>query len=177
MQCHGLRMRIRLAAGPGGGQDARAARAGYAPQAARSIRRTPDPVPTSSRSAGRRALKGSVAAGDLGDRHRVSVGFPGLVRNGRVRNIPALSRVAYDGETDPALEAAWRALAARDVSLQSDLRGALDRAIGDCDRCGHDMCPLVTSRPAVEYPEWPPHIAADRTPYDSESKLNATPPH
>ncbi|MHB0928997.1 MAG: ROK family protein [Candidatus Nanopelagicales bacterium] len=43
----------------------------------------------------------------LGDYDRVSVGFPGLVRNGVVGNIPSLSRSAYDGVTDPALVAAW----------------------------------------------------------------------
>ena len=43
----------------------------------------------------------------LGIYHRVSVGFPGLVRNGRVRNIPSLSRATYDGDTDPELESAW----------------------------------------------------------------------
>ncbi len=57
----------------------------------------------------------------LGVRHRVSVGFPGLVRNGKVRNIPSLSRAAYDGETDPELEEAWRGF---------DLAGALSTAFG-----------------------------------------------
>ncbi|MBI1376865.1 MAG: ROK family protein [Frankiales bacterium] len=57
----------------------------------------------------------------LGVYHRVSVGFPGLVRNGRVRNIPSLSRTAYDGETDPALEKAWRGF---------DLAAALREAFG-----------------------------------------------
>jgi polyphosphate glucokinase len=44
---------------------------------------------------------------DLGERDRASVGFPGLVRGGRVGNIPSLSRRAYDGEHDPNLEHAW----------------------------------------------------------------------
>jgi polyphosphate glucokinase len=44
---------------------------------------------------------------DLPSFHRVSVGFPGLVRDGIVRNIPSLSRTAYDGPTDPALEEQW----------------------------------------------------------------------
>jgi polyphosphate glucokinase len=38
---------------------------------------------------------------------RVSVGFPGLVRGGRVYNIPALSRMTYGGEPDPELAEAW----------------------------------------------------------------------
>jgi polyphosphate glucokinase len=57
----------------------------------------------------------------LGVRHRVSVGFPGLVRNGIVRNIPSLSRTAYDGATDPRLEQAWHGF---------DLAAALTAAFG-----------------------------------------------
>jgi polyphosphate glucokinase len=38
----------------------------------------------------------------LGDHHRVSVGFPGLVRGGRVRNIPSLSRAAYAARPTPS---------------------------------------------------------------------------
>lgn len=44
---------------------------------------------------------------DLGSWDRVSVGFPGLVRDGKIRNIPTLSRRAYDGDSDPDLEALW----------------------------------------------------------------------
>ncbi len=44
----------------------------------------------------------------LGEHHRVSVGFPGLVRDGKVRNIPSLSRETYDGDSDPGLEHQWR---------------------------------------------------------------------
>jgi polyphosphate glucokinase len=57
----------------------------------------------------------------LGNHHRVSVGFPGLVRGGRVRNIPSLSRASYDGEADPDLEKAWQ---------DFDLAGALSDAFG-----------------------------------------------
>ena len=38
---------------------------------------------------------------------RVSVGFPGLVREGVVFNVPALSRSEYGGETDPQLVERW----------------------------------------------------------------------
>lgn len=41
------------------------------------------------------------------DVHRVSVGFPGLVRHGRVVEVPSLSRSEYSGERDPELAAAW----------------------------------------------------------------------
>ena len=43
----------------------------------------------------------------LGEFNRVSVGFPGLVRHGKVWHIPSLSRSSYGGETDPALVEAW----------------------------------------------------------------------
>lgn len=41
------------------------------------------------------------------DVHRVSVGFPGLVRDGHVIEVPSLSRAVYGGERDPELAAAW----------------------------------------------------------------------
>jgi polyphosphate glucokinase len=44
---------------------------------------------------------------DLPEAHRVSVGFPGLVRDGIVRNVPSLSRREYGGEADPELQAKW----------------------------------------------------------------------
>lgn len=39
--------------------------------------------------------------------HRVAVGFPGLVRGGVVRNVPAFSKAEYGGEEDPELKAQW----------------------------------------------------------------------
>lgn len=41
------------------------------------------------------------------DYHRASVGFPGLVRGGRVIEVPSLSRRVYGGDRDPELAAAW----------------------------------------------------------------------
>jgi polyphosphate glucokinase len=76
---------------------------------------------------------------DLGERHRVSVGFPGLVRNGRVRNIPSLSRAAYDGDTDPDLEKRW---------MGFDLATALSDAFGVPTKVANDAdvqgCAVVT---------------------------------
>ncbi|MCX6460572.1 MAG: ROK family protein [Actinobacteria bacterium] len=43
----------------------------------------------------------------LGEFHRVSVGFPGLVREGRVIEVPSLSRSVYGGATDPQLRGMW----------------------------------------------------------------------
>jgi polyphosphate glucokinase len=65
----------------------------------------------------------------IGERHRVSVGFPGLVRNGKVRNIPSLSRLEYGGETDPDLERQWRGF---------DLAGALTAAFGVPTKVAND---------------------------------------
>lgn len=39
--------------------------------------------------------------------HRVSVGFPGLVRHGRVIEVPSLSRAEYGGARDESLAKAW----------------------------------------------------------------------
>lgn len=39
--------------------------------------------------------------------HRVSVGFPGLIRDGRVNFIPSLSKSTLEGEVDPELVEQW----------------------------------------------------------------------
>lgn len=39
--------------------------------------------------------------------HRASIGFPGLVRDGRVIEVPSLSRATYDGVADQALVERW----------------------------------------------------------------------
>jgi polyphosphate glucokinase len=71
----------------------------------------------------------------LGVHHRVSVGFPGLIRNGRVRNIPSLSRATYDGDTDPALEEAWRGfelVEALSAAFGSPVKVANDADVQGC---------------------------------------------
>ena len=45
--------------------------------------------------------------GPLLDVHRVSVGFPGLVRHGHVIEVPSLSRLEYGGDRDHDLADAW----------------------------------------------------------------------
>jgi polyphosphate glucokinase len=45
---------------------------------------------------------------DLPEYNRVSVGFPGLVRHGKVYNIPAFSRAEYGGPLDPQYAKMWR---------------------------------------------------------------------
>ena len=46
-------------------------------------------------------------AANFSDFNRLSIGFPGLVREGRVSFVPALSKSELEGETDPSLVAAW----------------------------------------------------------------------
>jgi len=46
--------------------------------------------------------------GPLLDVHRVSVGFPGLVRHGRVIEVPSLSRATYGGTHDEDLARSWQ---------------------------------------------------------------------
>jgi polyphosphate glucokinase len=53
------------------------------------------------------ATLGALVATLSVDYHRVSVGFPGLVRHGHVYNIPSLSRREYTGGPDPQLTAEW----------------------------------------------------------------------
>ncbi len=55
----------------------------------------------------------------LPSHHRASVGFPGLVRSGRVVHVPSLSRREYGGPEDPELATMWRGF---------DLAGPLARA-------------------------------------------------
>lgn len=63
---------------------------------------TPYPCPP-------RKLVGTIESlvADLPKAHRMSVGFPGLVRNGVVYHVPSLSRLEYGGEEDPGMRAAW----------------------------------------------------------------------
>lgn len=53
--------------------------------------------------------------------HRVSAGFPGLVRDGVVHFVPSLTRSSLEGKTDSALVMAW---------MNFDLRSALRDAFG-----------------------------------------------
>ena len=71
---------------------------------------------------------------DLPPSHRVSVGFPGLVRDGIVRNVPALSRQVYGGPADPHLQGAWNGF-----DLGQAMAGAFDLptvVVNDADMQG-----------------------------------------
>ena len=66
--------------------------------------------------------------------HRASVGFPGLVRDGRVLTVPSLSRATYDGDTDPHLARQWYRF-----DLGDALAGVLDiptLVVNDADMQG-----------------------------------------
>jgi polyphosphate glucokinase len=76
---------------------------------------TPYPCPPPAFLEAIRGLVGTLSV----DYHRVSVGFPGLVRRGRVYHIPSLSRLEYGGPADPELTQAWSGF---------DLGGALTGA-------------------------------------------------
>lgn len=73
--------------------------------------------------------------------HRVSVGFPGLVRHGHVIEVPSLSRAEYAGERDPELAAAWHGF---------DLAHALAQAFGKPTKVVNDAdmqgCAVVSGR-------------------------------
>lgn len=85
---------------------------------------TPYPCPPERLVAALRELTASFTG-----YHRLSVGFPGLVREGRVTNIPSLSKSSLEGEVDPSLVAAWR---------NFNLASALDEAFAVPVRVAND---------------------------------------
>ncbi len=60
-------------------------------------------------------------ASQLPKANRVSVGFPGLVREGKVVHVPSLSRLEYGGKEDAGMAAQWHGF---------DLAGALSQNFG-----------------------------------------------
>ncbi|MGQ0574671.1 MAG: ROK family protein [Pseudonocardia sp.] len=83
----------------------------------------------------------SALATALPEHDRVSVGFPGAIRRGRVREVPALSRRRAGGPPDPKLVTAWAGF---------DLEGALRTALGKPVRAANDAdvqgCAVVSGR-------------------------------
>jgi polyphosphate glucokinase len=70
---------------------------------------------------------------------RASVGFPGMVRQGRVLHVPSLSRASYGGAPDPQLESAWSGF-----DLQTELAarfGLTTVVVNDADMQG---CAVVS---------------------------------
>jgi polyphosphate glucokinase len=85
---------------------------------------TPYPCPPQTLIAALGTLAGTIEAFD-----RVSAGFPGMVRGGRVIEVPALSRVKLGGPTDSDLVHAWSGFA---------LANALEEAFGRPVRLAND---------------------------------------
>jgi len=65
---------------------------------------------------------------------RASVGFPGLVRHGRVLHVPSLSRRVYGGPPDPGLTAAWSGFDLQ--SALGDRFGLPAKVVNDADMQG-----------------------------------------
>jgi polyphosphate glucokinase len=85
---------------------------------------TPYPCPPEKLVASLRELAGQLPSSD-----RVSVGFPGMVRAGLVREVPALSRTVWGGPPDPDLTRAWSGF---------KLTAALEEAFGRPTRVAND---------------------------------------
>jgi polyphosphate glucokinase len=83
---------------------------------------------------------GELAAA-LPDHDRVSVGFPGTIRRGRVREVPAFSRRAPGTPADPGLVAQWTGFELEEAL--ADLFGKPVRVANDADVQG---CAVVTGR-------------------------------
>lgn len=75
---------------------------------------------------------------DFSDFDRVSVGFPGLVREGVVSHVPALSRSSYGGETDPELQSAWK-----NFDLRSELAAFFDKPVKVANDADMQGCAVV----------------------------------
>ena len=90
---------------------------------------TPYPCPPETLITSLQGLAGKLPAYD-----RVSVGFPGLVRSGAVKEVPALSRATWGGPADPDLVRAWAGF-----ELEKALQGAFchpTRVANDADLQG-----------------------------------------
>ena len=67
--------------------------------------------------------------------HRVSVGFPGMVRSGQVIHVPSLSRLEYGGEEDAAMAEQWHGFdlaAALADAFQVPVKVANDADVQGC---------------------------------------------
>ncbi len=73
-------------------------------------------------------------AAPLLDVHRVSVGFPGLVRHGHVIEVPSLSRAEYGGERNHELAEQWHGFDLAHALAQSFQRPT--KVVNDADMQG-----------------------------------------
>jgi polyphosphate glucokinase len=72
---------------------------------------------------------------------RASVGFPGLVRSGRVLNIPSLSRLEYGGPRDESMAAAWH-----DYDLATALADEFDIPVKVANDADVQGCAVVEGK-------------------------------
>ncbi len=72
---------------------------------------------------------------------RISVGFPGLVRHGKVWHVPAFSRSTYGGHTDPQLAAAWYGF-----DIQSAFHNQFHRPVKVANDADVQGCAAVTGQ-------------------------------
>jgi polyphosphate glucokinase len=77
----------------------------------------------------------------LGRADRATVGFPGLVRDGRIHHVPSLTRARYDGPTDPDLQALWDGFPLE--SALQDAFGIPTKLLNDADVQG---CAVIAGR-------------------------------
>lgn len=69
---------------------------------------------------------------------RVSVGFPGAIRNGRVREVPAFSRRGPGRDPDPELVAQWHGF-----ELETALRERFDRPVRVANDADVQGCAVI----------------------------------
>lgn len=77
----------------------------------------------------------------LPEANRASVGFPGLVRSGRVLNIPSLSRLEYGGPRDDALANKWH-----NFNLAAALADAFDIPVKVANDADVQGCAVVQGK-------------------------------
>lgn len=65
---------------------------------------------------------------------RVSVGFPGMLRGGKVLHVPSLSRLEYGGPQDPGMAAKWHGYPLSDKL--AELFGVPTKVVNDADMQG-----------------------------------------
>jgi polyphosphate glucokinase len=74
----------------------------------------------------------------LPEANRASVGFPGLVRSGRVLNIPSLSRLEYGGPRDDIMAGKWH-----NFDLATALADAFDMPVKVANDADVQGCAVV----------------------------------
>jgi polyphosphate glucokinase len=77
----------------------------------------------------------------LPEADRISVGFPGLVRSGKVVNVPAFSRLVPGGPADPGMVEAWHAF-----PLEARLKAAFQKPLILANDADVQGCAVVSGK-------------------------------